>query len=173
MSVTQVCSRFLEVYFRAAAVLHFSGRMSPMPLWNESNYFGLATKLPPETQSALRQLYELRTSDGVRVEFGDGPKSPRFKVIFENAGSASILMPDAKDGTLFITFDFHKGNSAVVEPIGAFVRDTLGVGLPSNWRNTKPYIKPEVWVPHVGALTALLQELAARKQGSAPILPAG
>lgn len=134
-----------------------------MPLWNESNYFALATKLPTETQSALRKLYDLRAADGYRIEFGDGPKSPRFKVVLEKAGKASILMPDANDGTLFITFAFHKGNSAVVEPLGAFVRDTLQIELPSDWRNTKPYIKPADWVPHVDALTRLLRALTEEK----------
>lgn len=133
-----------------------------MPQWNETSYFEHAKGLSTKVQSALRKLHDLREVDGIRLEFGSG-KTPRFKIYLDKAGGASVLMPAADDGTLFVPFQLHQGNSALVEPLGAFVRDRMGFALPSDWRSRKPYVPAELWVPHADALARLLKSLAENR----------
>ncbi|MCM2333761.1 MAG: hypothetical protein NDI82_07420 [Anaeromyxobacteraceae bacterium] len=130
-----------------------------MPKWNEATYFKRAEELPANVQRALKRLYALREANGIRVEFSSG-QTPRLKVHLNKAGSASVLMPAADDGTLFVPFQFHQGNSALVEPLGKLIGDRMGYALPSDWRGRKPYIPAELWVPHVDALTDFLKSLA-------------
>lgn len=133
-----------------------------MANWNETSFFERAKGLPASVQSALRRLHDVREVDGIRVEFGVG-RTPRFKIYLDRVGGASVLIPAADDGTLFVPFQFHQGNSTLVEPLGKLVRDLMGFALPSDWRSRKPYVPAELWVPHADALARLLKSLAENR----------
>jgi len=140
-----------------------------MSKWTEATYFARAKKLPEETQHALRTLYALHSPPHIRVEFGEGASSPRFKVFATRASSASIVMPQADKGDLFLPFAFHKRSPEVIEALGAFATGTLGLSLKANWRSTKPYLPASKWVPHVEALCKLLRSLAKESSSTSAL----
>lgn len=131
--------------------------------WNEETFFTRIRKesLPPATQNALRNLYGLGRTEGVRTEFGAGGIDGSIKVFVPSLATTSSIFLGWTNGNLMLMFEFHSRRTQVANALAAFATDVLRWPLGLNWRSENQNVPPEVWVPHFEELVQFIESLAS------------
>jgi hypothetical protein len=106
---------------------------------------------------AFLKIYEFAKKKADKINFGTGAYGT-FSAIFQNVSSKSLLTLGADRR---LSFDFEWVGKDSPENAERFKSglDAIGFKLPKNYKNLRPGVLPEQWVPRADAFISTIENL--------------